>query len=222
MVKKTILTSAQKRFLEFFNDEKELTKEFYLTGGTALAEFYLKHRYSEDLDFFNETEEIDEIEIGKFIKKIETKFKLKEIKFRKFLGLYTYFLYFLNDEMLKIDFNYYPFPRIEKGIKYKDITVDSLYDIAVNKVHTISVQPRARDFIDVFFIVKEKRYSLHKLLMDAKAKFDWHIDAVHLGSRFYLAIEMKEYPRMIKKIDHREWQNFFVNEARKLKKEIFK
>ena len=26
--------------------------EFYLTGGTALSRGYLKHRYSDDLDFF--------------------------------------------------------------------------------------------------------------------------------------------------------------------------
>lgn len=28
--------------------------KFYLTGGTALSEFYLKHRYSVDLDFFTQ------------------------------------------------------------------------------------------------------------------------------------------------------------------------
>ncbi len=33
-----------------------ITNNFYLTGRTALAEFYLHHRYSEDLDFFSETE----------------------------------------------------------------------------------------------------------------------------------------------------------------------
>ncbi|MDR1696214.1 MAG: nucleotidyl transferase AbiEii/AbiGii toxin family protein [Endomicrobium sp.] len=25
---------------------------FYFSGGTALSEYYLRHRYSEDLDFF--------------------------------------------------------------------------------------------------------------------------------------------------------------------------
>jgi predicted nucleotidyltransferase component of viral defense system len=29
---------------------------FYLTGGTALAAYYLRHRLSEDLDFFAEKE----------------------------------------------------------------------------------------------------------------------------------------------------------------------
>jgi len=30
----------------------KLNKYFFLTGGSALARYYLKHRYSDDLDFF--------------------------------------------------------------------------------------------------------------------------------------------------------------------------
>lgn len=58
-------------------------------------------------------------------------------------------------------------------------------------------------------------------MMKAKAKFDWHIDPIQLGSRLLMAAEMTDYPRMLKEIDHREWKNFFVKEAKKLKKEIF-
>ena len=147
---------------------------------------------------------------------------LEKIDYKKFLGLHSFYLFFDKDNYLKIDFSYYPFPRIAKGIKYKNIAVDSIYDIAVNKVHTISMQARARDFIDVYFIVKEKGYSFEKLLMDAKAKFDWHIDPIQLGTQLIKATEIKDYPIMLKKIDHKEWQNFFVEEAKKLKKEIFK
>ncbi len=108
-------------------------------------------------------------------------------------------------------------------MKYKNIEVDSIYDIAVNKVHTISMNPRARDFIDIYFIIKEKSYGFSELLMKAKAKFDWHIDPIQLGSRLLIAKEeVKDYPRMLKKINHQEWKDFFVQEAKKLKKEIFK
>ena len=58
--------------------------------------------------------------------------------------------------------------------------------------------------------------------MQAKAKFDWHIDPIQLGSRLLQAQEVKDFPRMIKPIDHQEWKNFFIEEAKKLKKEIFK
>ncbi len=216
-----ILTKEQENFLELVSEEKYLCKKFYFTGGTPLSAFYLQHRISEDIDLFSE-EEINLLPIKVFIGKIQKRLKLKKVDYRQFLGLHSFQLFFPNREILKIDFNYYPFPRIQKGIKYKNIEVDSIYDIAVNKVHTIFMQPRARDFIDIYFIIKEKKYDFDDLLMKAKAKFDWNIDPIQLGSRLLIATEVTDYPRMLKKIDHREWKEFFIDEARKLKKKIFK
>ena len=34
------------------------------------------------------------------------------------------------------------------------------------------------------------------------------------------AAEAANFPRMLKKIDHNEWKNFFINEAKKLKVEF--
>lgn len=216
-----ILTKEQEKFLDLVSQEKYLCRKFYFTGGTPLCAFYLFHRLSEDLDLFSE-EEINLVSIRSFIGKTQKKLKLEKIDYRQFLGLHTFQLFFPNREILKIDFNYYPFPRIEKGIKFKNIEVDSILDIAVNKVHTISMKPRARDFIDLYFIVAAKQYQFYDLLMYAKAKFDWHIDPLQLGSRLYEARELKDYPRMLKEIEHDQWKQFFVEEARKLKKEIFK
>ena len=53
---KTILTPKQSYLVEQAAKNAEITQWYYLTGGTALAEFYLHHRYSEDLDFFSENE----------------------------------------------------------------------------------------------------------------------------------------------------------------------
>jgi predicted nucleotidyltransferase component of viral defense system len=219
--KTKILTPQQKEFLDIVSEDKYLCKKFYLTGGTPLSAFYLYHRISEDIDLFCE-EEINLLPIRAFLGKVQKKLKLKKIDYRNFLGLHSFELYFSEKEKLKVDFNYYPFPRIEKGIKYKNISVDSIYDIAVNKVHTIAMKPRARDFIDIYFIIKEKNYSFDDLIMKAKAKFDWHISAVELGARFLHAAKLKDYPRMVKKIDHREWKQFFIDYAISLKKQIFK
>lgn len=217
---KTVLTKNQQIFLDLFNKEEGLFKKFYLTGGTALSEFYLKHRYSEDLDFFNE-EEFPLLPIQAFIKKVERILKAKKAEYQNFLGLHTFFFYLPDNEKFKVDFNFYPFSRIRKGLKFKNIAIDSDYDIAVNKVHTIAMEPRARDFIDIYFLVKEKDYSFMDLLMKAKAKFDWHIDAVQLGAQLLKALDVKDFPRMIKKINHKEWQDFFVKEAKRLEKEVF-
>ena len=49
---KMILTENQTNLLFAISGDKEICRCFYLIGGTALAEFYLYHRLSEDLDFF--------------------------------------------------------------------------------------------------------------------------------------------------------------------------
>lgn len=216
-----ILTKEQEKFLEMVSKERYLCQNFYFTSGTPLSAFCLFHRLSEDIDLFSE-KEINLMPVRAFIGKVQKKMKLEKTDYRQFLGLHSFQLFFPNKEILKVDFNYYPFPRIEKGIKYKNIQVDSALDIAVNKVHTIAIKPRARDFIDIYFLVQEKGYDFYDLMMKAKIKFDWHIDPIQLGTRLLLAINQSDYPRMIKKINHQEWKNFFVNEAKNLKKEIFK
>lgn len=219
--KKEILTLHQKQFLDFAAGQEYIRGNFYLTGGTALSAFYLCHRLSEDLDFFNEDAEANLQVINRAIGKFGKSVEFVKIEQRSIFGIHNFFLHFPDKEVLKVDFSYYPFPRIAKGVAFKGIIIDSEYDIAVNKVHTISTQPRARDFIDIYFLLKEKGYSLKDLIIKAKAKFDWHIDAVQLGTQLLQAQDVKDFPRMLKKINHQEWQEFFVKEAKKLGKEVF-
>ena len=47
-----VLTPLQERVLVALFENGLADRGSYLTGGTALAEFYLQHRYSEDLDLF--------------------------------------------------------------------------------------------------------------------------------------------------------------------------
>jgi len=63
------------------------------------------------------------------------------------------------------------------------LEVESLFDIAVNKIFTIYQKPRSRDFIDIYFILKEKNWFVADLLKNAKIKFDWHIDPTQLGTQ---------------------------------------
>ena len=194
-----------------------------MTGGTVLSVFYLKHRVSEDLDFFSEKKEVEPVLIDAFLKKISPILRIKEIKRTQFLGLFTYFLVYKDGKSLKVDFNYYPFPRIEKGKKYKSLRIASLYDIAVDKLHTLFMKPRARDYIDLFFILKERKdYSISKLILDAKTKFDWNIDYIELGSQFLRVKDFEEFPKMLRSFNREEMERFFINEAKKLKREILR
>lgn len=113
MGNKTILTNDQKEFLELVLKEPYLLKTFYWTGGTVLSEIYLQHRKSVDIDLFSE-KEIHLPSINKFIKIASDSLKAKNLTHRRFLGLHTFVLK-LSESELKVDFNYYPFQRINKG-----------------------------------------------------------------------------------------------------------
>lgn len=220
---KTILTSKQSNFLEFIQKEPQITKRFYFTGGTVLSEFYLKHRLSEDIDLFTEEKEVDQTLVDAFLKKISAGLGIVKIEKSQFLGLVSYVLVFKDGEKLKVDFNYYPFPRIQKGKKYKNLEIDSIYDIAVNKIHTMFMRTRSRDFVDIYFIMKTISYELGQLIKDAKVKFDWHIDRVTLGSQFVKAKEIKDgdLPKMLVPFNKNDMEEFFLKLAKSLEGEIF-
>ena len=213
-----ILTKKQAAFLQKMGESDFLVRQFYLSGGTALAAFYLQHRYSEDLDFFSESE-FDVSEITVFLKTIQKDLRIEKIDFQQSYNRNLFFLH-IGEEVLKTEFTYFPFPRIEKGRKEYGMEIDSLLDIAANKLFTIYQRTTARDYIDLYAICKEKGFSIDELIWKAKAKFDWHIDPLQLGTQFLKAKEAEDYPRMIREVPPPEWQNFFEEEAKKLGKEV--
>lgn len=214
-----ILSKQQKKLLTLLSRERDVFNNFYLGGGTALAEFYLQHRLSEDLDFFSENE-FDPLAISVIFKKIKKQAKILKVEYSRSFNRNLFFLK-LKNNVIKTEFTYFPFPRIEKKVKTGNLYVDSLLDIAVNKVFTIYQNPRSRDFIDLYFILrKERGWTLDDLVKKAREKFDTHLDPIQLGAQYIKATELKDYPVMLKKIRHKAWQDFFIKEAKKLKDKI--
>jgi predicted nucleotidyltransferase component of viral defense system len=218
---KDILTPLQQKFISAFSKNKKILESFYLTGGTALAAYYLKHRYSEDLDFFSKVK-IDILSIDVFLKGLKSGLGVKKTDFQQSFNRNLFFLH-TGREILKTEFTYFPFELIEKPVKKDGIYVNSITDIAADKAFTIAQNPRARDFIDLYLILKKYRnLSLDELLKMTRVKFDWHIDPIQLGTQFLKAKEVKDLPRMLEKINHRDWRDFFVDRARSLSTDIFK
>src|SRR3989338_2174725 len=122
---KTVLTSRQFNFLEHVCREEEIRQWYYLTGGTALSEFYLQHRLSEDIDLFT-TSEVNDRETDKIIHRFIKTEKALDFEKRRISGLFTYKIRF-TDSVLKIDFNNYPFNTVETGLVYKGLKIDSFY-----------------------------------------------------------------------------------------------
>ncbi len=221
MAAKTILSANQQKLLKILSNNKFVCDFFYLTGGTALSEFYLHHRFSEDLDFFNE-QEFDPQAVFVILESVKKQAGIKKIAAEQSFNRNLFFIHLEGGDIIKTEFTFFPFTRMEIGKKIGNLQVDGLLDIAANKIFTIYQKPRVRDFIDLYFILKKERWTIGELVKKARIKFDWHIDPIQLGSRFLEAKELKDYPLMITKIEDDKWQQFFLDEARKLSKDIFK
>lgn len=200
--------------------DKALATHGYLTGGTALAGFYLHHRFSEDLDFFFE-HEFDISAVSVFFQKHKKPLGITGVDFQQSYNRNLFFLHF-SDEVLKTEFTFFPFPQIEKPKRREGIKVDSAIDIAVNKLFTIYQRTAARDYIDLYCIIQRYGWSTDELLKKAKAKFDWHIDPLQLGTQFVKAETAKDLPRMIEKIAPSVWRRFFKEEALRFKQRVVK
>lgn len=221
MNKINILTKKQLLFLKLFAKEKQLSSFFYLSGGTALTEFYIPYRLSEDLDFFS-FEEIDQQTIqaiSVFLKKNKNKLVYESIEFNTSFNRNLFFLNFF-DQVLKTEFTYYPFTQVEKPTNKNGILIDSISDIAVNKLFTIYQKSRTRDFMDLYMICDKYGLKINDLIKKARIKFDTHIDLIKLGSQFMLCQKVKDYPELLVDLSEKKWQDFFVSEAKKLNKEV--
>lgn len=211
-----VLSRFQKQILNLW-PETELSRMFYLAGGTALAQYYFQHRKSEDLDFFTE-EELSLPELERFISFVGGKTSLSKVEYKRRFGLYTYFLYPKGEKKShKIDFGQYPFPLIERPRNFNGILVESLYDIAVDKAHTISVRPRLRDFIDLYFILRERTdWKIRDLLRRGFEKFGIQIEALQLGENLFQVKKLEDMPVMLKRFDRKAMNDFFLSEAKRL------
>ncbi|OGG05819.1 hypothetical protein A2872_03045 [Candidatus Gottesmanbacteria bacterium RIFCSPHIGHO2_01_FULL_42_12] len=214
---KTILTAVQKQILKTLSKDNGFVRNFYLTGGTALSEFYLHHRLSEDLDFFTETE-VDKIWLNTISSIIA-----KEIKAKKDIQeSFNRNLVFFNsdNQVVKTEFTYFPMTQIEKPLILNGVPTDSEIDIAVNKFFTIYQKPSARHFIDLYLLVTTKNYSWEQLKKLARIKFDTNIDPIQLGSQLVKARDISDLPKMLIKLPDEKWRKYFLQKARGLKSEL--
>lgn len=214
---KTILTDKQILLLGLISQQKDIVNNFYLSGGTALAEYYLQHRLSEDLDFFS-LEEVDPMNIQVSLKSFQKEAGIDKIDFQQSFNRNLFFLHY-KDGVIKTEFTYYPFTQIEEPQIIGGIKVDSLIDIAANKTFTIYQQPSSRHFIDLYLIIKTKGWKFRDLMQKAHAKFDSPIDPIQMGQQLLKVTELLDLPTMITELPEKEWQDFWIQEAKNLKVE---
>ena len=210
-----LATADQKLILDLVSKEPFFSS-FYFTGGTALSYFYLKHRYSDDLDFFSE-KPFDMKHLLDVIKAWSKKYDFTvEANRSEHMDIFN--LTFPKDIKLKVDFVHDPHKRIEEGIKWKSFPIDSLLDIATNKLLTINQRTSAKDFVDLFFLLQT--HSLYDLMEGVKVKFGIKLDTILIASDMMKVKSFTFLPRMIKPLTLGELQTFFRSLAVELGKQV--
>lgn len=220
----TILTPSQHHFLRHVQTEEEILTWYYLTGGTALSEFYLHHRLSEDIDLFT-VSQVNDRKIDEFLKKISPKLGITSMKKDQISGLFTYKLFFPNGETLKVDFNEYSYNLLESSmVKFGQLKIDSFYDISVNKAYSITGRFQVRDFIDLYFILKKKEFTLEQLIARIPDKFGPHIDHDYFAAQLLRVRDLpRAYPHMLVPFDFDEMTDYFTKEAKRIaEKHLFR
>ncbi|OGH18431.1 MAG: hypothetical protein A2868_00585 [Candidatus Levybacteria bacterium RIFCSPHIGHO2_01_FULL_40_15b] len=216
------LTHRQEEFLAVVLQTPYILKKFYLSGGTALSCWYLHHRDSFDLDFFSEQEEVNSAYLIKWIASLKDKLGVVDIIHEVQFGFNFFNLTYSNGDKLKVDFSYFPSERIEKGIVWKGLEIDSLYDIAVNKFHTIATSPRGRDYVDLYFILKQEDYPIEQLINDAAIKHGVRQGTMQVAKQLLKSSEFTDISKILVPFNKDEMNKFFSDLAKSLEVDIFK
>jgi predicted nucleotidyltransferase component of viral defense system len=210
-VEQTILTPHQVNVLKSVSREPRL-QNFYLSGGTALAEYYLHHRLSDDLDFFT-TEKPDIPFLHQFTQQLKNELHARELRFERLYDRNLFF-FIIGDEELKMEFTQYPFNQLDPLLIKNGFYVDSLRDIAANKLMALLDRFDPKDFVDLFFILSQ--FELQLVRKDTETKFGITIADLFLGSEFAKVKRVQALPKMIKPVTIDELRRFFTQKAKAL------
>lgn len=220
---KSILSSHQQAVLEQAAGDSRINRDFYFTGGTALSEFYLHHRYSEDLDFFTDVG-LNMNGIKDFFRENSKKIGMRGIETTEHHdGMMICRITFLDGTTLKVDFVDFSYPRAELGKTWKGLQIDSVFDIALNKLYAISDRARPRDYVDLYEIIRTQGISFEQVsdrMNDKFVPFSFD-DAPWRGMRLLRVMEQTDYPTMLVPFDRQKMIEFFLSEAKKLEHKIF-
>lgn len=217
MAQKTILTPLQQQTIELVRQDDKIRAEFYLTGGTALAEFYLRHRRSEDLDFFTD-KPVGKEEVVRFINRIEKELKLPKFRYEKIQDRHGFILE-QGNQQLKLEFVYYNFPALQRRRRVQGLLVDSLKDIAANKLFTAIDRKEPKDLVDLAFIFQEK-LTPRAVVQAVEKKFGIEIGKLMLAELYNRGVKTTYRGIWLARRNENWIRRFYENELKKLGRQI--
>jgi hypothetical protein len=210
---KGILSDFQKTFLRLFASRPD-QERFYLTGGTALAEYYLGHRLSYDLDLF--TSEADLVLPFSFRMEQAAQAAGLQVKIVRRFASFVEFQVSRGGDDLKVDLALdSPFRFTPAELGDAGVMVNDFQDIQADKTLAFFGRAEPRDAIDLYFLLKRTRFQdLAGLARQKDAGFDLYWFAVALNRTAGFPDEIERWPvKMLAACDAVELKRSFQSLA---------
>ncbi|MBI4599195.1 nucleotidyl transferase AbiEii/AbiGii toxin family protein [Candidatus Uhrbacteria bacterium] len=200
--------------LDFFSKAEWLsTSKWYLAGGTALA-LQVGHRTSLDLDFFTPAKNFSMNGLtNRFSSTMwETQIAKEATVYGTLLGA-------------KVSFIAYPFfiPR-EPFIRYGNVRVLSIRDIAVMKIIAISQRGKKRDFYDLYWYIQhcESLLDILRRLPDQYPTVAHDFHHILKALLYFAEAEDDPMPRLFFTSPWKTVKRFFTKEVPLISKELLR
>jgi len=149
----------------------KLPVEFYLTGGTALGRVYLKHRYSDDLDFF-----INGVtDFKQQVTKVINALRLTGLKLDASVVDDNYARLFIITDKCTLKLDFVNDVTFRSGVPVETnlfIRTDSIMNILSNKLTALG-RYAAKDVVDIVYISEKYSFSWEDIFNDASEKDLW-------------------------------------------------
>jgi hypothetical protein len=205
---KQVLPPKTQETLEILN-RNGIIHDFYLSGGTCCA-LYLGHRISQDLDFFTKNN----------FSATSLKANLNNLRAIKILSEDKNTLHCQLNQT-RLSFLRYKYPLVKPFNFLNKAKISSLLDVLCTKLDTISSRGSKKDFIDLYFALKIKKFTLKQIIKAFKKKYrgiDYNLLHILKSLVYFESADREVMPKMIKPIKWRGVKKFFINEVHKLQK----
>ena len=140
----------------------------YLAGGTALA-LQIGHRLSVDFDIFLKKSFVRRTLINQCRRLFGQIQVIQENNDQ---------ITFTTPQHIKLDFVNYPYLPIFPLVKTNSLPLASVNEIAADKASTIGQRATWRDYVDIFFLLKDRHVNLSEIISSAKQKFSGEFNEV--------------------------------------------
>ena len=150
----------RKRQQIFYSFRKVSTKAI-LIGGTALA-LQIKHRRSFDFDLITE-KPIEKNLLPRLNRVFSSDTIIPQVDSPNELTVKV--------GEVKITYFHYPYPNLHPTIKTEFVNLYSLDDLASNKVHAIGRRGEWKDYVDLFFLLKQERLNIQRIIEETEKRF---------------------------------------------------